>query len=79
MLKLAPFCIGGNSMKRLGGLRHFLLHEDETPELVHEPVVVGQRAVVLPLDMPVRSNGSRRRLTRIGQSTLSVAPSQPLG
>jgi hypothetical protein len=32
-----------------------------------------------PLGMPVRSNGSRRMLVRIGQSTLIVPPSQPCG
>jgi hypothetical protein len=29
--------------------------------------------------IPVRSNGSRRTLVKIGQSTLTVLPSQPPG
>src|SRR6266478_7675511 len=31
----------------LGQFAHHLLHEHETPELVSEPVVVGDRAIVL--------------------------------
>ena len=65
--------------RRLGQFADLLLGELEPPELVDEPVVVRDRTIGLPLDMPVRSYGSRRRLTMIGQSTLTVAPSQPLG
>ena len=45
-LKLAPFCIGGILDRGLGHLGHFLLHKDEAPELVGEPVVECERAVV---------------------------------
>ena len=79
MLKLAPFCIGGNSMKVLASFADFLLHKDKAPELDRRTSRSRRATRVLPLDMPVRSNGSRRRLTRIGQSTFTVAPSQPFG
>ena len=41
MLKLAPACIGGYR-GRSGAFPDFLLHENEAPELKHEPVVVAR-------------------------------------
>jgi hypothetical protein len=51
MLKLAPICIGGKSMK-LCAACPVLSHQHEAPELVDEPVVVGDRAVVLAVEHP---------------------------
>ena len=43
-LKLAPFCIGGNSIAVWASFADLLLHELETPELVDKPVVESERA-----------------------------------
>ena len=54
-----------------GQLLHLLLDKHEAPEFVLEPVEVLLRADLVPLSgQPVRSNGSRRRLTRIGHVRL---------
>ena len=64
-LKLAPFCIGGNSIAVMASFSTCLLDEHEAPEFVLEPVEVLLRSVLVPLSgQPVRSNGSRRRLVR---------------
>src|SRR5215469_10517588 len=43
-LKLAGFCIGGNSTK-LAHSRHDLLDEDEAPELVDKPTILVHRLI----------------------------------
>ena len=78
MLKLAPFCIGGNSMKRLGGLADLLLHEDEPPELVGEPVVEGERAA-LSVGHAGALEGIEAQVDEDRPVDLERPPSQPFG
>src|SRR3954454_19542598 len=64
--------------RRHGELLHLLLHEDEAPELVLEPLEILLRAGLGPVLRPSRApKGSRRRLVRYGTSTLVLSPSQP--
>ncbi len=79
-LKLAPFCIGGNSTAVMGQLLDLLLNEHEAPELIFELVEVLLRAVFGPAIMPARSlERIQAKIGQVGHVNLLFSPSQPPG
>src|SRR5262249_35010265 len=79
-LKLAPFCIGGNSIAVCASSSTFCWTNTKRQNSYLNQSKYCCAPSFVPLSgQPVRSNGSRRRLVRNGTSTLDFSPSQPLG
>src|SRR5436190_2324184 len=79
-LKLAPFCIGGNSTAVVASFSTSCWTNTKRQNSYLNQSKYCCAPTLVPLSgQPVRSNGSRRRLTRYGMSTWTFAPSQPSG
>src|SRR5689334_20870031 len=79
-LKLAPFCIGGNSIAVMASFSTSCWTNTKRQNSYLNQSKYCCAPYLVPLSgQPVRSNGSRRRLIRNGTSTLAFSPSQPLG
>src|SRR6478672_7352797 len=79
-LKLAPFCIGGNSIAVIASFSTCCCTNTKRQNSYLNQSKYCCAPSFEPLSgQPVRSNGSRRRLIRYGTSTLVFSPSQPLG
>src|SRR4029078_5974080 len=79
-LKLAPVCIGGNSIAVIASFSTCCCTNTKRQNsyLNQSKYCCGPSLVAL-LGQPVRSNGSRRKLVRYGTSGLVLSPSQPPG
>src|SRR3954454_16649430 len=77
-LKLAPFCIGGNSIAVIASFSTscWTKTKRQNSYLNHWKYSCDP-SFVPSLGQPVRSNGSRRRLVMYGTSGLVLSPSQP--
>jgi hypothetical protein len=60
-------------------LFHYLLDEHETPELVCEPIVIGDRAVVLAVKQASALVRIETQICKDRPVHLTVGPSQPSG
>src|SRR6185436_502700 len=79
-LKLAPFCIGGNSIAVMASFSTCACTKTKRQNsYLNQSKYCWAPSFEPLLGQPVRSNGSRRRLVRYGTSTLVFVPSQPLG
>src|SRR5207237_7930782 len=79
-LKLAPFCIGGYSRKVWSSLPITCWTKTKRQNSYWNHVKYDWPPSFVPLSgQPVRSKGSRRRLTRIGTSQWVFSPSHPFG
>src|SRR6266702_427292 len=79
-LKLAPFCIGGNSIAVIASFSttSWTSTKRQNSYLYHSQYC-SEPFLVRFSGKPVRSNGSRRRLMIAGTSGLILSPSQPPG
>src|SRR6266702_3035448 len=77
-LKLAPFCIGGNSMAIMASLAtsSWTKTKRQNSYLYQSQY---WKDPAFPAYHVVRSNGSRRKFVIVGTSGCSVTPSQPSG
>src|SRR3954469_7980814 len=79
-LKLAPFCIGGNSTAVIASFSTCpWTNTKRQNSYLNQSKYCCAPSLVPLLGQPVRSNGSRRRLVRYGTSGLLFSPSQPPG
>src|ERR1051326_1701021 len=79
-LKLAPFCIGGNSIAVMASFSTSCWTNTKRQNSYLNQSKYCCAPLLLPLSgQPVRSKGSRRRLARYRTSTWLLAPSQPSG
>src|SRR5262245_15421615 len=79
-LKLAPFCIGGNSIAVWANFSTWSwTNTKRQNSYLNQSKYACDPDLVPSSGQPVRSKGSSRRLIRKGTSTWVLAPSQPLG
>src|ERR1700730_3271959 len=79
-LKLAPFCIGGNSIAVMASFSTVCWTNTKRQNSYLNQSKYCWAPYLVPLSgQPVRSNGSRRRLIRKGTSGLVLSPTQPPG
>src|ERR1700720_96709 len=79
-LKLAPFCIGGNSIAVMASFSTSCWTNTKPQNSYLNQSKYCCAPNLVPLSgQPVRSNGSRRRLVRSGTSSLVFSPIQPPG
>src|SRR5260370_41033920 len=79
-LKLAPFCIGGNSRKVWSSLPTTCWTNTKRQNWnLNQSKYCCAPSFVPSFGQAVRSNGSRRRLIRTGTSRCGLAPSPPWG
>src|SRR4051812_23570940 len=77
-LKLAPFCIGGNSIAVIASFSTCCWTNTNRQNSYLNHWKYSCDPDFVPLSgQPVRSNGSRRRLVKYGTSALVLSPSQP--
>src|SRR5215213_8504214 len=77
-LKLAPFCIGGNSIAVMASFSTCCWTKTKRQNSYLNHWKYSCEPALVPFSgHPVRSKGSRRRLVRYGTSTLVLSPSQP--
>src|ERR1700730_6210948 len=79
-LKLAPFCIGGNSTAVTASFSTWSWMNTKRQNSYLNQSKYCCAPYFVPLSgQPVRSNGSRRRLVKKGMSGLVLSPTQPPG
>src|SRR5262249_9236474 len=79
-LKLAPFCIGGNSIAVWANFSTWSWTNTKRQNSYLNQLKYSCAPSLVPFSgQPVRSNGSRRRLVINGPSALVFSPSQPVG